>query len=94
VKLTEVPTQPAAVGVTVTVPVFAVAPVLVAMNGAIFPEPEAPRPIEGLLFVQANVVPATGPPKATGVIVVPLHCDTPAMPDVTEGVGLTDIVNV
>ena len=35
----------------------------VAVNEGTFPDPLAARPIAGLLFVQVNVVPPTGPDK-------------------------------
>ena len=48
VNVTGVPVQDANVGVTVTVEV----PLADGVNVAIFPEPEAPRPIAVLVFVQ------------------------------------------
>jgi hypothetical protein len=43
--------QPLAVGVTVSVAIVVVAPVLLPMNDPIFPVPEVARPIEELLFL-------------------------------------------
>ena len=51
-KVLAVPVQPAADGVTVTVELFAVLPVLRAVNEDILPVPEDGRPIVLLLFVQ------------------------------------------
>ena len=61
VKETGVPVQPFAVGVTVIVATTAVVPLFVAVNEAILPLPLPANPIEGLLFVQLNVVPLTEP---------------------------------
>lgn len=52
VKVTGVPAQPAADGVTVIVAVIGAAVVLVAVNAAILPVPLAARPMAVLLFVQ------------------------------------------
>jgi hypothetical protein len=51
-KLRGVPLQLLATGVTIIVPVIGVIPVLVAVNDAILPDPDAARPIAILLFVQ------------------------------------------
>ncbi len=47
----------------------------VALNEAILPVPPLPKPIEGVLFVQLNIVLATPPPKMTGAVAAPLHND-------------------
>lgn len=52
-----------AFGVTVIVAVTGTRPVLTGIKEAIFPLPLDARPIEGLLFVQVKLVPATGPEK-------------------------------
>ena len=52
VKVTGVPGQPFATGVTVTVEVTGAEPALVPVNGAISPEPEAASPVAVLLLVQ------------------------------------------
>ena len=52
VKVTGVPGQPFATGVTVMVPLIGVVPALVPVNEAILPVPEAPRPMAVLLLVQ------------------------------------------
>ena len=57
--------HPAAVGVTVMVPLMAVDPVLVAVKEETFPLPLAPSPIEVLELVQVKDPPA-------GVIEIPL----------------------
>jgi hypothetical protein len=62
------------------------------VNVGILPVPLAPKPIEVLLFVQVNVVPATAPVKLAEVE-APLHTtwlDTAF----TVGVGFTVYVNV
>ena len=48
-----------AVGVTETVPLMVVFPLLVAVNTGILPFPFAPSPMAVLLFVQLKVVPLT-----------------------------------
>ena len=66
---------------------------LLALNDAISPVPRATRPIDGVLLLQLNIVPPTGPVKITGAVGVLLHtvwfsgCTT-------CGVGFTVIVNV
>ena len=50
-------------GVTIMVAVMGEFVALVVVNEGILPEPLAARPIAVLLFVQANVVPLTGPDK-------------------------------
>ena len=47
------PSQWFFVGVTVIVATIGVAPALIAVNAAIFPVPLAPRPIDGVSFVQS-----------------------------------------
>ena len=68
-----VPTQPFALGVIVIVDVTGAVPVFVAVNVAISPLPFAAKPMLASLFVQANVVPATGLVKVTAVVDAPLH---------------------
>jgi hypothetical protein len=51
--------RPLMVAVTQIVAVSGVVPVFVALNGAIFPVPEAGKPIEGLSLIQEYV----NPPK-------------------------------
>jgi hypothetical protein len=51
VNVCAVPGQPLAVGVTVTVAATGEVVVFVAVNEAIFPVPDAARPIEGVLLV-------------------------------------------
>ena len=60
-------------GVTVIVAVTGAVPGLVALNDAILPVPLATNPIDGVLFVQLKVVPATVPLKFTGAVEVLLH---------------------
>jgi len=73
VKVIGGPGQPLAVGVTVIVATTMVAPMLVAMNEGISPVPLAASPMVGSLFVQSNVVPATGPVKVIGAVASPLQ---------------------
>ena len=82
-----------AVGVTVIVAVTGSAPVLVAVKAAILPAPDAARPMEVLLLVQLNTVPATAPVKLMAVVVAPLH-NVWLATAFTVGVGFTVIVNV
>jgi hypothetical protein len=58
-------------GVTVIVAVTGEIPVLTAVKLAMSPVPLAARPIEGVLFVQRYVVPATVPPNDTAVVLAP-----------------------
>ena len=60
-------------GVTVIVATTGALVLLMAVKAAILPEPEAARPIDGVLFVQLNTVPATGLLNSTGVVGLLLH---------------------
>ena len=93
VKVTGVPVQPLAVGVTVIVAVIGDEVALVAVNEAMLPAPLAAKPIAGLLLVQLNVVPATAPVKVIAVVVAPAQSVWLATA-FTVGVGLTVIVKV
>ena len=63
------------------------------MKLAILPVPDAAKPIDGVLFVQVNTVPATAPVKVTAVVGEPLH--TTWLPTgFTVGIGLTTTVAV
>jgi hypothetical protein len=73
VNVCGVPGQPFAVGVTVIVAVTGNAVALTALNAAMFPEPDAARPIDVVLLVQLNVVPTTVPTKFTAVVIVFAH---------------------
>jgi hypothetical protein len=70
VKVTGVPLQPFAFGVTVTVEVKGPVVVLVPTKEAMFPVPLAPNPVAVLLFVQLNVAPAE-PEKVIAVVLSP-----------------------
>jgi hypothetical protein len=61
------PGQALSVGVTVIVDVIAVTVEFVAVNDAIFPEPEALKPVAVLLFDQAYVAPEV-PEKVIAVV--------------------------
>ena len=52
VKVCDIPLQPFAVGVTLIVPITLALVVFVAVNAPILPEPEAAKPIDGVLLVQ------------------------------------------
>ena len=52
IKPVPAPTQPFAEGVMLMVAITGVAPLLVALNEAIFPLPETGSPIVGSVFVQ------------------------------------------
>ena len=77
VNVTGVPEQLvpplAKTGVTVIVATTGALPVLVAVKEAMFPVPDAARPMEGALFVQLNTVPGTVPVKLTAAVVLPLQ---------------------
>ena len=72
VKVIGVPTQPLADGVTTTVETTGAVPLLTAVNDGIFPFPLAARPIAGVVFVQAKVVPLTVPPKLIADVADPV----------------------
>jgi hypothetical protein len=55
------------------VAVIGAVPGFVAVNEGTFPDPLAARPMAVLLFVQVNVVPATGPVKLVNGAVAPLQ---------------------
>ncbi len=80
-------------GVTVTVAVTGAVPAFTPLNAAIFPFPDAARPIVASLFVQAYVVPVTGPPKVMAVVEAPLHTVWSFIGS-TDGVGFTVMSNV
>ena len=87
------PGQPLAVGVTVIVAATGFAVVFVPVNDGVLPVPLAERPIEGVEFVHANVVPGVvlvNTPAATFAV---LHTVTFAG-TVTLGPGFTVIVYV
>ena len=73
VKVSGVPVQPLAVGVTVMVALMGALVVLVAVKAAIFPDPLAASPMAVLSLVQLKVVPATSPVKAMAVVGAPAH---------------------
>ena len=76
------------------VAVTGVVPAFIAIKTGILPVPLAAKPMLGVLFVQLYVVPETGePPKITAAEFAPLHI-AGKKGGVTEGVGLTVIVNV
>ena len=72
-KLSGVPTQPLAVGVTVMVADSVEVVLLVATKEAMLPFPLAARPMEGLLFDQLKVVPATGLLRLIAAVLSPLQ---------------------
>jgi hypothetical protein len=55
------------------VAVIGAVPGFVAVNEGTFPDPLAARPMAVLLFVQVNVVPATGPASVFAAAVAPLQ---------------------
>lgn len=67
--------------------------VLIAVKLAILPVPDGANPIDGVLFVHVNTVPATAPVKFTGVVGVLAHT-TWLAGWLTVGVGLTVMVKV
>ena len=89
-----IPAQVFAVGVTINVAVRGVEPEFVAKNEGILPVPLAAKPMLDVLFVQEYVVPMTAEPlNATTVVLSSLQI-VGQEGAVTEGVGLTVIVNV
>jgi hypothetical protein len=79
----------------VIVAVTGVVPVFTAVKLAMSPTPVAPKPIEGVLFVQLYTIvpPVAVDPKDTDVVVPPLHT-TSLDTEFTVAVGFTVIVNV
>ena len=73
VKVVTGPGHPFAVGVIVTVAITVAVVMLVAVNAGMFPVPFAARPIEGVVFAQAKVVPVTGPEIVVTTATVPLQ---------------------
>lgn len=76
VKLWVLPTQDVGagpVGIIVIVATTGTFDVLIAVNAAIFPEPEAANPILGSEFVQEKEVPKTVETKFTAVVEAPLQ---------------------
>lgn len=80
-------------GVIVIVAVTGEPVALVAVNAGILPVPLAPRPMDGVLFVQLYEVPATGPLIVTAAVEVLLQT-TWLLIAFTEGVGFTVMVKV
>ena len=72
-KLSGVPTQPLAVGVTVMVATSVEVVLLEATKEAMFPFPLPARPMEGLLFDQLKVVPTTGLLRLMAAVLSPLQ---------------------
>ena len=73
VNVNGVPVHPIADGVTVIVATTGTAVRFVAVNDGMFPVPLAASPIDGVLFVQAKVVPDTGLVKVIAAVVAPLQ---------------------
>jgi hypothetical protein len=92
-KFWEVPGHPLAVGVTVTVAVNAVLPLLVALKEPILPVPLPARPMEVLLFSQLYVTPLTVLLKLIAPCTALLHTDWLAIL-FTVGLGFTVNVKV
>ena len=82
-----------ACGVTLTVAITGAFVALVAVNEGIFPAPVGASPIDAVLLVQLNKVPATDPAKFTAAVSVLLHT-TWLAGWVTSGVGCTVTVAV
>ena len=88
------PVQPFGdVGVTVMVAVMALVKLFAVTKDGILPLPLAPSPIEGLLFTQLYVVPATPLVKTIGKVVALAQCIWFEIA-FTFPVGLTVMVNV
>jgi hypothetical protein len=69
-----------------------IVPKLIPLKAAIFPAPDAAKPIEGVLLTQLNTAPAV-PTKVTAPVSAPLHT-TWSAGSTTLGVGFTVIVKV
>lgn len=68
-----VPLHPPACGVKVIVATTCTADVFAAENAAIFPVPEAPSPMDVVLFVQVKVDPLIALVNTIGVVRLPVH---------------------
>ena len=97
VNVAEVPLHetPALVntGSTFIVAVAGVVPLLTAVKEAMFPEPLAARPMDGVLLVQLYTVPAVAPVKLMAVVEAPLQT-TWLVTVFTVGTGFTVMVNI
>lgn len=60
-------------GVTLIWAITGLVPLFTALKAAIFPVPEAAKPMEVALLVQLNAVDGTVPEKATAAVEDPLH---------------------
>jgi len=87
------PVHPPADGVTVIGAEIKAPLLFVAVNGEMFPAPDAARPIAVLPLVQLYVVPVTVPEKDTAVVSVPLQTVWLEIA-FTVGIGLTVIIVV
>jgi hypothetical protein len=85
------PTQLLAVGVTLMVATVAALVLLIALNRAIFPIPDATRPIPVFEFVQLKTEPPTVPVKSIALVESPVHTDWVFTASIT-GVGFTFMV--
>lgn len=93
VNVWDVPVQPASVGVTVIVATTGVVPELIAVKDAMLPLPLAPRPIDGVLFVQLKLAPAV--PVNVTPVVAPLAQRVWSEGSFTKGgFGSTKVINV
>ena len=93
VNVVDAPVHPLAVGVTVIVATWVLPELLVTINELMFPVPLAASPINVLLFVHVNTVPAVAP-ENTNIGVVPPSQNDRLVTELTFGVGFTVIVNV
>jgi hypothetical protein len=93
VKDCTAPGQPANIGVTVITAVAVTVPVLMAVNAAMLPEPDAARPMVGLELVHVNVLPGAVLPKVKPPAVVLLQTVTLEGNTLIVGVGDTFTVN-
>ena len=71
VKVIGEPVQPASIGVATKLPDRAIALVLVPVNDAISPDPEAPSPIAVFEFVQFIVAPTGFETKLIAAVFAP-----------------------
>lgn len=93
VKVVATPTQPFAVGATVTVPLTAEVVPFVPVNEAIFPVPFAASPIAVLELIQPKVAPAGVLVKLMAFTVAPSHTVT-LLTGLATGAGSTVMLNV
>lgn len=89
INVSDIPTQPAAVGVTMITASTEDTPVLIALNAPTFPIPLAARPTEVFVFDHVYVVPEVALVKLMTSLITPLQTTLSDTVSIT-GIPLTD----